>query len=84
MIKLFEDYKAKAAKSNAANEAWGKDIENEKLEKIADETYKEEFDALMALINGIVEITNGQIDQNTAKQIIITMPDQLEAILALA
>lgn len=77
-LKKFEELEAIANKADAAYEA---EPENAAVEEAFDKAYKEEFQAMEELLNGIVELTNGQIDTETAKKMLFTKRAELKKIL---
>lgn len=77
-LKKFEELEAIANKADAAYEA---EPENAEAEAAFDKAYKAEFQAMEELLNGIVELTNGQIDTETAKKMLFTKRAELKKIL---
>lgn len=60
-LKKFEELEAIANKADAAYEA---EPENAEAEAAFDKAYKAEFQAMEELLNGIVELTNGDRHRN--------------------
>lgn len=77
-LKKFEKLEAIA---NKADEAYQAEPENAEAEAAFDKAYKEEFQAMEELLNGIVKLTNGQIDTETAKKMLFTKRAELKKIL---
>lgn len=77
-LKKFEELETAANKADAAYQA---EPENAAVEEAFDKAYKEEFQAMEELLNGIVELTNGQIDTETAKKMLFTKRAELREIL---
>lgn len=77
-LKKFEKLEVIA---NKADEAYQAEPENAAVEEAFDKAYKEEFQAMEELINGIAELTNGQIDTETAKKMLFTKRAELKKIL---
>lgn len=58
--------------ANKADDAMMADPTSEEKERAFDEAYKAEFKAFMEVASLIVEMTNGQIDEKTARTIVQT------------
>jgi hypothetical protein len=80
---LYNEYLKKEEISDAADEAWENDYESEELEAAFDKAYKEQAEAMNEVINGIVEITNGQIDKRTAHTMILKGRDTLTKLFSM-
>jgi len=63
--------------ANKADDAMMADPTNEEKEKTFDEAYKAEFDAFTAVTNLIVKMTNGQIDEKTARIMVRTKRSEI-------
>lgn len=81
MKQLFKTYEEAKETANAIDTAWANDPENEALENAFDEAYKAEYNAFNALVAGIVEITNGEIDKKTAATMIKARYNDLKTII---
>lgn len=77
-LKKFEELEAAASEADAAYQA---DPENAEAEAAFDKAYKKEYQAMEELLNGIVELTNGEIDTETAKRMLFTKRAELKKIL---
>lgn len=78
---LFKELEEAEKRSDAIDEAWENDYENEKLEAAWLEAYNKEADALNALITEIVNVTAGMIEPKTAKMMVISKRDELKALI---
>lgn len=78
---LFKELEEAEKRSNAIDEAWENDYENEELEAAWLEAYNKEADALNALITEIVNVTAGVIEPKTAKMMVISKRDELKALI---
>lgn len=78
---LYNTYKAAAEETNNIEAAWEANPENEELEAAFDEAYNKEFAAHNELVAHIIKITDGQIDNNTARMLIATRAKELEEII---
>lgn len=81
LLKKLEKFEELETAANKADEAYQEEPENAAVEAAFDKAYKEEFQAMEELLNGIVEITNGQIDTETAKKMLFTKRAELKKIL---
>lgn len=63
--------------ANKADDEMMEDPTNEEKEKAFDEAYKAEFDAFTAVANLIVKMTNGQIDEKTARTMVRTKRNEI-------
>lgn len=81
LLKKLEKFEELEAAASKADEAYGAEPENAEAEVAFDKAYKEEFQAMEELLNGIVELTNGQIDTETAKNMLFTKRAELKKIL---
>ena len=77
-LKKFEELETAANKADAAYQA---EPENAEAEAAFDKAYKEEFQAMEDLLNAIEQITNGQINTETAKRMLFTKRAELKKIL---
>lgn len=68
--------------ANKADDAMMADPTNQEKEKAFDEAYKAEFDAFTAVAELIVKMTNGQINEKTARAMVRTKRNEILAILA--
>lgn len=68
--------------ANKADDAMMADPTNEEKEKAFDEAYKAEFDAFTAVANLIVKMTNGQIDEKTAREMVRTKRSEILKLAA--
>lgn len=82
MKELFKAYEIAEMKANEADEAFGNDPENEELEAAFDKAYKEEYKAFENLVNAIVEISKGKIENKIARLMIRTKRNELKALLS--
>lgn len=81
---LYNEYIRKEEISDAADEAWENDYDNEELERAFDEAYKEQAEAMNRVIDGIVEITSGRIDKRTAHTMLLKGRDTLTSLFNMA
>ena len=81
MKELLKKLEEAEKRANAADEAWGNDPENEQLEIEFDEAYNEEWNARKAVINEIVRMTSGQIDEKTANTMLSVKRNELKALI---
>ena len=81
MKELLKKLEEAEKRANAADEAWDNDPENEQLEIEFDEAYNEEWNARKAVINEVVKITNGQIDEKTVNTMLNVKRNELKAII---
>ena len=79
LFEIYEDIKAKADK---AERLWDLNPRNKELEDAFDKAWEDEYRAFNNLANAIVDITDGKIDKNTAKNMIRTKSEELKVILA--
>lgn len=77
-LKKFEELETIANKADAAYQA---QPENAEAEADFDKAYKAEFQAMEELLNGVIALTNGQIDTETAKKMLFTKRAELKKIL---
>ena len=82
MKELFKKYEELEAITNRLEEAIEADPENEELETAWNKAYKNEYKAFEALIDKIVSISHGMIDNKTARAMIITKRKELKALVA--
>ncbi len=68
--------------ANKADDAMMADPTSEEKEKAFDEAYKAEFDAFTAVAELIVKMTNGQIDEKTARTMVRAKRNEILALLA--
>lgn len=68
--------------ANKADDEMMEDPTNEEKEKAFDEAYKAEFDAFMAVASLIVKMTDGQVDEKTARTMVRTKRNEILAIVA--
>ena len=81
LLKKLEKFEELEAAANKKDEAYEAEPENTEAEAAFDKAYKAEFQAMEELLNGIVELTNGQIDTETAKKMLFTKRAELKKIL---
>lgn len=67
--------------ANKADDAMMADPTNEEKEKTFDEAYKAEFDAFTAVANLIAKMTNGQIDEKTARTMVRTKRSEILSLV---
>ena len=80
---LYNEYLRKEEISDAADEAWENDYDNEELERAFDEAYRDQAEAMDRVIDGIVEITSGRIDKRTAHTMLLKGRDALTSLLSM-
>ena len=80
--RMFEELEAAEIRSNELDEALESDPENEELENAWNEAYEREWNASEALINEIVKITNGMIDNTTARKMIAMKRNELKNLIS--
>lgn len=80
---LYNEYLRKEEVSDAADEAWENDYDNEELERAFDEAYRDQAEAMDRVIDGIVEITSGRIDKRTAHTMLLKGRDALTSLLSM-
>ena len=68
--------------ANKAEYAMMEDTTNEDKEKAFDEAYKAEFDAFTEVAKLIVKMTNGQIDEKTARTMVRTKRNEIVNLIA--
>lgn len=78
---LYAAYIAARDVANVAEMAYEKEPENEAIENAFDEAYKTEIAALMALVNEIVALSHGAINQKTARRMVLTAEDKFSGII---
>ena len=81
LLKKLEKFEELEAAANKKDEAYEAEPENTEAEAAFDKAYKAEFQAMEELLNGIVELTNGKIDTETAKKMLFTKRAELKKIL---
>lgn len=81
LLKKLEKFEELEAAANKKDKAYEAEPENTEAEAAFDKAYKAEFQAMEELLNGIVELTNGQIDTETAKKMLFTKRAELKKIL---
>ena len=80
--KMLEELETAEAKTDRIDEAWENDYENEELEKAYMEAYKEEHKAFETLVNEIVKVSCGAIDNKTARMVLIAKRDEVKSLIA--
>lgn len=80
---LFANYIELEAAADAADLAWEQDPENEKLEAAFDCAYEAEHEALQSLLNEIVSFTSGQINLSTARTMLMSKREELQALISM-
>lgn len=68
--------------ANKADDAMMDDPTNEEKEKAFDEAYKAEFDAFTAVANLIVKMTDGRIDEKTARTMVRAKRNEILNLVA--
>lgn len=81
LLKKLEKFEELEAAASKADKAYGAEPENAELEAAFDKEYKKEIQAMKELLHGIAELTNGQIDIETAKKMLFTKRAELKKIL---
>lgn len=82
MKELLRKLAAAEERANKADEAYSADPENLEAEEAFDKAYEEEFKLYMEAAEGIVKISEGKINFETAKAMIKTKRSELEALFA--
>lgn len=80
--KRLEELAILEESANKADDAMMADPNNEEKEKAFDEAYKAEFDAFTAVAELIVKMTNGQIDEKTARTMVRTKRNEILNLVA--
>lgn len=80
---LFTNYINLEAAADAADLAWEQDPENEELEAAFDSAYEAEHEALQSLLQEIVSFTNGQINLSTARMMLMSKREELQALISM-
>lgn len=80
--KLFEALEAAEAKTDAIDEMFEMDPENETLEDLWNEAYEEEHKAFEELVEAIVKYTNNQIESKTVRTMINAKREELKALFS--
>jgi hypothetical protein len=81
---LFNSYKQSLAQADELEKLYEAEPDNTELETAFDSAYNNNFSDYLTLAQALVNVTNGQIDLNTAKQMIKTQLDRLEKIIEIA
>lgn len=81
MKELFKNYEAADKEMNEIETRYENDPENEELSEAYDKAYNKYFTAWKALVNEIVNFTNGMIDSATAKAMIATKRTELKTLI---
>lgn len=84
MRQLLNNYKASLNRVNELEKIYETEPDNETVERAYDEAYNKNFNDYVELANAIVKATDNKIDFNTAKTMIVTRLETLEAIIELA
>lgn len=79
---LYNEYMEAVKAADIADAAWEADAENEELEAAFDEAYNMQYEAMEALIDGIVFFSAGQIDKKTARLMITKKGNKLADLMA--
>lgn len=82
--KVISNYETARELTEKMEKAFENDPMNAKLEEEWDAAYKAEYTAMMELVKEIVKMTNGAIEEKTARTMIITKLDAIKAIAAIA
>ncbi len=75
---MIDEAKRLLDKNDIAERLYDADPENAKAEKAFDESYKAFWNAYMAAVNCIVEVTAGKIDFNRAKYLVTIKLDEMK------
>lgn len=76
--KMIDEAKKLLDENDEAEKAYEADPENTEAEKAFDETYKAFWNAYMAAVNYIVEITAGKVDFQRAKMPVTIKFDEMQ------
>lgn len=68
--------------ANKADDEMMADPTSEEKERAFDEAYKAEFDAFMAVASLIVKMTDGQVDEKTARTMVRTKRNEIMNLVA--
>ena len=82
MKELLKKLREAEERANAADRAYDLDPENEEKEAAFDEAYKEEYRLFAIAAKEIVRMSAGQIDIKTARAMVQSKRERLEAIFA--
>ena len=82
MKELLKRLAAAEKAADEADRAYSEAPESAEAEAAFDKAYDEEFKLYMKAAEGIVKMTNGKIDFETAKAMIKTKRSELEALFA--
>lgn len=80
--RLISEFSKLEEIANKADDEMMEDPTNEEKERAFDEAYKAEFDAFMAVSNLIVKMTNGQIDEKTARTMVRAKRNEILNLVA--
>lgn len=80
---LFTNYINLEAAADAADLAWEQDPEDENLEAAFDRAYEAQHEALQSLVKEIVSFTNGQINFSTARMMLMSKREELQALISM-
>ena len=75
---MIDEAKRLLDKKDIAERLYDADPENAEAEKAFDESYKAFWNAYMAAVNCIVEVTAGKIDFNRAKYLVTIKLDEMK------
>lgn len=78
----LEDLERLSAIADSADRAMMEDFENPEKEKAFEEAYKAEYSAFMAVVDLVVKISNGKIDEKTARIMVRAKRNEILALLA--
>ena len=76
--KMIDEAKKLLDENDEAEKAYEADQENTEAEKTFDKTYKAFWNAYMAAVNYIVEITAGKVDFQRAKMLVTIKLDEMQ------
>lgn len=79
--KLFEELERAERRTDEIDAAWENDYENEELETAWNEAYKTEHEIFDKVVTEIVAMTNGMIDRETARVMIISKREEIKALV---
>lgn len=82
MKELLKKLREAEERANAADRAYDLDPENEEKEAAFDEAYKEEYRLFTIAAKEIVRMSAGQIDIKTARAMVQSKRERLEALFA--
>lgn len=78
LYELIDNAKKLLDENDVAEKAYEADPENAETQKAFDDTYKAFWNAYMAAVNYIVEITAGKVDFHVAKKLVTIKLDEMQ------